>query len=148
MTYIERLYFAFYNYFFMFTQNTKQLDAFYSKKRALFRKIDEFAGSQDCEVFMIIHNKKSDRSFSYTSDTYYTLEKISELVLKEAKQAQMWDKLSKFMNTDFSLVAKNMAQTKAIRNQTGSISTLKDVQADILKHDWSSQGKQRSPLKP
>ena len=69
----------------MLNYNTKQQDTFFSRKSALFRKVDEFAGTQDCEVFMMIYNKKSDKSFSYTSDTHYTLEKISELVLKEAK---------------------------------------------------------------
>lgn len=37
----------------------------------------------------------------------------------------MWGKLSKFMNTDFGLVARNIQQINSIKNVSGTASSLK-----------------------
>lgn len=61
-------------------------EQFYVKKRGLFRKAEQLVRHCQSEVFIIVHNKESDKLFSFTSDKTFNLEKISHLVLRDIKQ--------------------------------------------------------------
>jgi sulfur transfer protein SufE len=58
-------------------------ELFYVKKRGLFRKAEQVVKQCNSEVFIIVHNKDSDKIFSFTSDAKFSLEKISDLVLRD-----------------------------------------------------------------
>lgn len=64
---------------------TSNNEAFYIQKRGLMRKADAIAKSFDSNVFVIMHNRDSDKIFSYTSDPNFGLEHVSELLLNDKK---------------------------------------------------------------
>jgi sulfur transfer protein SufE len=49
-------------------QNKEKNDIFYVKKRGLFRKAEQVVRYCNSDVFIIVHNKDSDKIFSFTSD--------------------------------------------------------------------------------
>ena len=57
-------------------QNEKN-EQFYVKKRGLFRKAEQVVRNCNSEVFIIVHNKDSDKIFSFTSDEKFNLERIT-----------------------------------------------------------------------
>mmetsp|Transcript_8581 Transcript_8581/g.13263 ORF Transcript_8581/g.13263 Transcript_8581/m.13263 type:complete len:81 (+) Transcript_8581:4-246(+) len=52
-------------------------EQFYVKKRGLFRKAEQVVRYCSSDVFIIVHNKDSDKIFSFASDEKFNLEKIS-----------------------------------------------------------------------
>ena len=65
-------------------QNEKN-EQFYVKKRGLFRKAEQVVRYCNSEVFIIVHNKDSDKIFSFTSDEKFNLERITHLVLRDIR---------------------------------------------------------------
>ena len=60
-------------------------EAFYVKKRGLFRKAEQVVKFCQSDVFILVHHKESDKIFSFSSDPGFTLEKISTLVLRDVQ---------------------------------------------------------------
>ena len=60
-------------------------ETFYVKKRGLFRKAEQVVRYCTSEVFIIVHNKDTDKLFSFTSDREFNLENISKLVLRDVQ---------------------------------------------------------------
>ena len=77
-------------------------DAFYIKKRGLFRKAEQVVKSCKSNVFIIVHHKESDKIFSFTSDREFTLESISSLVLRDLQQGSRLKKNKNYEGTDFT----------------------------------------------
>lgn len=48
-------------------QMTAKNEAFYVKKRGLFRKAEQVVRFCNSDVFIIVHHKDSDKIFSFTS---------------------------------------------------------------------------------
>ena len=60
-------------------------EEFYVKKRGLFRKAEQVVRGCNSDVFIIVHQRTTDKIFSFTSDSDFTLEKISTLVLRDVQ---------------------------------------------------------------
>jgi len=50
-------------------KNTQQInqEAFYTKKRALVRKAEQVSKACNSDVFIVLHQKDTDKIFSYSS---------------------------------------------------------------------------------
>ena len=81
---------------------------FYVKKRGLFRKAEQVVRYCNSEVFIIVHNKDTDKLFSFTSDQQFNLEKISALVLRDVQQGAMLKKTKKFENENYDNIKRNI----------------------------------------
>ena len=89
-------------------------ETFYVKKRGLFRKAEQVVKYCNSEVFIIVHNKDSDKIFSFTSDKTFNLEKISSLVLRDVQQAAFLHKNKKFTDEDFDKIMQNIKKIQSI----------------------------------
>ena len=92
-------------------------EQFYVKKRGLFRKADQVVKSCNSEVFIIVHNKDSDKIFSFTSDIQFNLEKISELVLRDIRQSAILQKNKKCEGENFEQIRNNIAEIEKVSKQ-------------------------------
>jgi len=52
---------------------TAKNEAFYVKKRGLFRKAEQVVRFCNSDVFIIVHHKDSNKIFSFTSQREFTL---------------------------------------------------------------------------
>jgi pyruvate-formate lyase-activating enzyme len=66
------------------------------------------------EVFIIVHNKDSNKLFSFTSDKTFNLGKISDLVLRDIKQNAVLQKNKKFEGEDFDRIRKNINEIERV----------------------------------
>jgi len=62
-----------------------------------------------------VHNKDTDKLFSFTSDVSFNLEKVSGLVLRDVQQGAFLDKNKKFVDEDFEKIKQNIMQIQEIR---------------------------------
>ena len=62
-----------------------------------------------------MHNKDTDKLFSFTSDVSFNLEKVSGLVLRDVQQGAFLDKNKKFVDEDFEKIKQNIMQIQEIR---------------------------------
>lgn len=60
-----------------------QNEQFYVKKRGLYRKAEQVVRGCNADVFILVHQKDTDKIFSFTSHKNFSLEKISELILRD-----------------------------------------------------------------
>ena len=49
-------------------------DAFFVKKRKIFREAEQLGKSYGCEVFIFVHNKETDKIFQFETDPNFGLE--------------------------------------------------------------------------
>ena len=89
-------------------------EAFYVKKRGLFRKAEAVTKYCNADVFIIVHQKDSDKIFSFSSDPDFTLEKISALVLRDMSQGSFLKKNKIYEGTDFEQVGRNIKQIQKL----------------------------------
>jgi hypothetical protein len=68
------------------------------------------------ECFIIVHNKDSDKIFSFTSDKKFNLEKISTLVVRDVAQGSLLHKNKKFVDEDFEKIKSNIMMIQTINN--------------------------------
>ena len=61
-----------------------------------------------------MHNKDTDKLFSFTSDVSFNLEKVSGLVLRDVQQGAFLDKNKKFADEDFEKIKQNIMQIQEI----------------------------------
>lgn len=95
-----------------------QNEQFYVKKRGLFRKAEQVVRSCNSDVFIIVHQKDTNKIFSFTSDKDFDLERISTLVLRDVQQGIYLKKNMMYKTTDFDLVKRNIEQIgKEVRHQ-------------------------------
>ena len=66
------------------------------------------------DVFIIVHQRDTDKIFSFTSDRDFTLEKISGLVLRDVQQGQYLKKNMVYRDTDFELVKRNIEKSQRL----------------------------------
>jgi len=85
-------------------KQTIQNEAFYVKKRGLFRKAEQVVKQCNSDVFIIVHQKDSDKIFSFTSKDEFNLEKISFLILRDIQSGSYLKKNRKYTDTDFDKV--------------------------------------------
>ena len=85
-------------------QMTAKNEAFYVKKRGPFRKAEQVVRFCNSDVFIIVHHKDSNKIFSFTSQKDFTLQRISELVLRDVQQGAFLNKNKKFEHTDFDTI--------------------------------------------
>ena len=62
-------------------------ESFYTMKRAIFRKADQMKKCCNADVFVCVHHKNTDKIFSYTTSQDFKLEEISDLILREVRDA-------------------------------------------------------------
>lgn len=86
------------------------------KKRGLFRKADQVVKGCNSDVFIIVHQKDTDKIFSYSSDPTFNLEKISSLVLRDVQQGQYLKKNMLYRETDFEKVKRNIEESGRLIN--------------------------------
>ena len=103
-------------------------ETFYVRKRGLFRKAEQLVKNCNSEVFIIVHNKDTDKLFSFTSDRQFNLEKISELVLRDVHQGAVLKKTKKFESENFEAIKNNIMKIQSINNKFDqkSLDNLKD----------------------
>jgi hypothetical protein len=99
------------------TKQSIQNEAFYVKKRGLFRRAEQVVKSCNSDVFIIVHQKDTDKIFSFTSDRKFTLEKISELVLRDVQQASLLKKNQQYKDMDFEKVKRNIEDLSRLAKQ-------------------------------
>ena len=61
-----------------------------------------------------MHQKDTDKLFSFTSNQDFKLEKISSLLLREVQEASFLKRTAMYENTDFDLVQNNLQQVKKL----------------------------------
>lgn len=76
-------------------------EPFYVQKRGLFRKADQVIKNCPSDIFIVIHHKENDKIYTYTSDKNFTLQKISELILRDLSTGAFLNKNKKFEDVDF-----------------------------------------------
>jgi len=59
----------------------KPSETFFVRKKALFRNAEKLNKLCACELFILIHNKATDKIFSYNSDPKFDLERVTSLIL-------------------------------------------------------------------
>ena len=79
-------------------------EEFYVKKRGLFRKAEQVVRGCQSDVFIIVHQKTTDKIFSFTSDQEFTLEKISGLILRDVERSNYLKKNKKYHDVNFEEV--------------------------------------------
>ena len=84
------------------------------QKRGLFRKAEQVVGKCQSEIFICIHQKESDKIYTFTSSKDYSLEKISDLILRDVRQGVGLKKNNKFDNTDFGAAKANIRDIQQI----------------------------------
>ena len=55
-------------------------------------------------MFIIVHQKTTDKIFSFTSDQEFTLEKISGLILRDVERSNYLKKNKKYHDVNFEEV--------------------------------------------
>ena len=98
-------------------KNPPKNDVFYVKKRGLFRKAEQVTRYCNSDVFIIVHNKDSDKIFHYMSEKAFNLEKIANLIHRDVIQGAALHKNRKFEDVDFEKVKRNI-------NEIGKINAL------------------------
>ena len=83
-------------------------DPFYVSKRGLFRKAEAVVKRFNSDVFIVIHQKDSDKIYTYTNDKTYSLERVSDLILRDVRSGAFLKKNRWFEDTDFSSVKRNV----------------------------------------
>ena len=91
-----------------------QNEAFYVKKRALFRRAEAVVRQCNSDCYVIVHHKDSDKIFSFTSGRDFTLEKIAGLVLRDVQQGQSLKKNQKYNAVNWQQVNASVAQIKRL----------------------------------
>lgn len=93
-----------------------QNEQFYVKKRGLYRKAEQVVKSCNSDVFVLVHQKDTDKIFSFSSHRNFDLEKISELVLRDVQQGLYLKKNAMYKDTDFDRVKRNVEEMQRYRN--------------------------------
>ena len=114
----------------------KENDAFYIRKRGLFRKAEQLTKNSNSDVFIVVHNKDTDKFFSFTSHKDFNLQKISSRLLKDLQTASFLKKNQKFETEDFDTIFHNIKEITNIisqikqetNSQTPSINEREDPQ--------------------
>jgi hypothetical protein len=76
-------------------------EVFYVKKRGLWRKADQIIKQCPSEIFIVIHHKENDKIYTYASDKNFTLQKVTELILRDLSTGSFLTKNKKFEDVDF-----------------------------------------------
>jgi len=118
-----------------------QNEQFYVKKRGLFRKAEQVVKSCNSDVFIIVHQKDTDKIFSFTSDREFTLEKISDLVLRDVQNAGFLKKNKQYKNTNFSKIKNNIEEISRLAKQQYS----RGAEEDMSNHYILGSGDVNEP---
>jgi hypothetical protein len=73
--------------------------------------------SCNSDVFILVHQKDTDKIFSFTSDRHFTLEKISTLVVRDVQQGSFLKKNKHYKETDFTKVKQNIEEISRLTKQ-------------------------------
>lgn len=72
-------------------------DPFFIRKRALYREADRVKKNYDCDIFIIMHHRETDKIYDYQTDPKFDLEHITNLIIKDIKKARSsYKKAQKF----------------------------------------------------
>lgn len=110
------------------------------KKRGLFRKAEQVVRYCNSDVFIIVHNKDSDKIFSYTSENKFNLESITSLILRDVIHGACLHKNRKFEDVNFEKVRRNI-------EEIAKIESLFDEQNDTMPADLVQRKNEESILK-
>jgi len=56
----------------------------------------------DCDIFIVVHHHQHDKIYSYTSsETNFSIDRVSKLILKEMQSAAFLNKNKKFEEVNF-----------------------------------------------
>jgi hypothetical protein len=58
-------------------------------KRALFRKAEQLVRKCLSECFIVIYNKESEKTFSFTTNQSFNLEEVTSLIYKDVKEGAL-----------------------------------------------------------
>lgn len=83
-------------------------DPFYIAKRTLIRKADALGKKFQANVFIAIHQKESDKIYTFTNDNNYSLERVSDLIRRDVCSGAFLKKNRAFEETDFQHVKQNI----------------------------------------
>ena len=92
------------------------------------------------DVFIIVHNKDSDKIFSYTSEKKFNLEAITSLILRDVIHGACLHKNRKFEDVNFEKVRRNI-------EEIANIESLFDKQNDTMPADIVQRKNDESILK-
>lgn len=115
-------------------------DVFYVKKRGLFRKAEQVVRYCNSDVFIIVHNKESDKIFTYTSDKKFNLESITSLILRDVIHGAALHKNRKFEDVNFEKVRRNI-------EEIAKIESLFDEHNDTMPADLVQRKNDESMMK-
>ena len=83
-------------------------EVFYTKKRGLFRKAEQVAKQCLSDIFIVVHNKENDKIYTYANDKNFTLQRISELILRDLSTGAFLNKNKIFEEVDFEKVKQDI----------------------------------------
>ena len=88
-------------------------EAFYNKKRGLFRKAGSLHSEFECDVFIVVHHRKQDKIYSYTTDeTNFSIDRVCHLVLHEMQSSGFLNKNKMYENVNFKNIQAQMEEMK------------------------------------
>jgi hypothetical protein len=87
----------------------------------LIRNAEKLNKLCDCELFILIHNKITDKIFSYNSDPSFDLVRVTDLILKDihkeklqGKKAETRKKRSQYKKINFTQSNENIQKIMEI----------------------------------
>ena len=66
--------------------------------------------SVDCDIFITIHYKDNDKIYTYANDQNFTIDKVSDLILRDMSTGAFLNKNKKFEDVDFDKVKRNISK--------------------------------------
>lgn len=90
-------------------------EIFYQKKRGIQRKAEQLMRSCDSEVFICVYKKDLKKVYTYQTSDSFSLEVVTDLILKEVQSSSFLKKNSAFENVCFDKVQDNVDQIMALQ---------------------------------
>ena len=92
-------------------------EIFYVKKRGLFRKAEQVVKSCPTDIFIVVHHKENDKIYTYANDINFTLQKVSELILRDLSSGSFLNKNKKFEDVDFEKTRQDIMKIAKIQTK-------------------------------
>ena len=77
--------------------------------------------SVDCDIFITIHYKDNDKIYTYANDEKFTIDRVSDLILRDMSTGAFLNKNKKFEDVDFDKVKRNIKNMSNMDSNAQSI---------------------------
>lgn len=89
-------------------------EKFYVNKRGLIRKADALKAQCNSEIFLVVYQKDMDKIYTHTTNKTFTLQRITELILKDVQEGAFLKKNNKFEDMDWDQINRNVENIASV----------------------------------